>query len=656
MGDAIPFRTFKIPNIVETDFFSSTNTNNEEFCKRDLARSGLVPDDVAAYSHPMMRLAAYAKAGYGIPYYDLDGNPLVNDKKELIMYRIRVELPEFSRESRYLQPAKDALAKNNLPPYIPYVPPSIHDITSDTLICCEGEKKTAAVLKFLKKPAFGIGGCQMWRDPAGTGNVHPWIQELITKRCVSTVIIIPDGDVHRYDISSAYGTYARALISLGVSVKIVSLSNAADKVDDLIVAGKFDLDTTELIDPNDLVQSPESLAKRYSLAFRLDSKGRTSVLQHTANVMRLMEEHPAFPSIWRNEDTGKVMLGEAAAIPDLTEVELANYLQYNLGFDKITHRHVYTCIQALAKRNSRSPFLDRVRSYTWDRVPRLDTWLSRMWGVVDTEYAREVASKWLISSCARLDKPGTKLDWMMIVVGEQGIGKTSMPAILFSGLTTVLYGEHNHKDLHMLLHSALCTCFDELDSFGKRETSNLKAMITSNEDVFRPPYGASIEVFPRRFILYGCGNRYEFLQHDPSGYRRYAVIEAKQKLDFKALEAERDQLWAEAWWRYTNEPIEFYNISAANAEAQKYVIANPVEDYIINWIDTQRVSKHAATCHEGTVFFSMAALLIGIGLDRDIKNSSTTREIAAILHQIGARQFSGTNPCTKQRGRFYRMD
>jgi predicted P-loop ATPase len=149
-----------------------------------------------------------------------------------------------------------------------------------------------------------------------------------------------------------------------------------------------------------------------------------------------------------------------------------------------------------------------------------------------------------------MDKPGSKVDWMFIVVGPQGTGKTSMPGILFPGNYQPLFGDHSDKDLSMILHSHLCIGFDELDSFGRREASTLKAMITVTQDAFRPPYGTTIETHKRRFVLYGCGNRYEFLQHDPSGYRRYAVVEISRILDFRGLEAVRGQLWSEAWSRY----------------------------------------------------------------------------------------------------------
>lgn len=650
--EVVSFRPFRIPKPADTQFFSPDDSANLAFMKEDLERSGLLPDDMMAYTTPFIKKDG-ATAAYSIPYFGLDGKPLTDDKGFPTMYRTRFKLPEFSREQRYTQPSKEALLKFDLPSTVPYIHPKTLELQGEFIVCCEGEKKTASVIKHLGLPAFGIGGCQMWRDPSGSGGIHPWIRSLVSRS--KKLLIIPDGDVLRYDICNAYGTFAAALTSEGFDVEII---HSPGKIDDLLRAwgGRAEENFGSLprLDKQSLVQSSTSLAKRYNLAFKQNDKGVVTVLQHTANVMRLMEEHPAFPKVWRNTDNNRVMLGEDYAQPDLTEMEIANYFQYNLGFDKIGSKTIYSCIQALARKNSRSPMLDYIKSQVWDGVERLDTWMVRLWGATDDSFTREVSAKWLTSACARMDKPGTKIDWMLIVVGPQATGKTSMPGIMFRGNNVTLYGDHNDKDLHMLLHSALCVGFDELDSFGKRESSNLKAMVTRNEDAFRPPYGASVEIFPRRFTLYGCGNRYEFLQHDPSGYRRYAILEIDKLLHFKGLESERDQLWAEAWQRYSS-GHKFWEIEGASKHAEKFVAPNPMEDQILNVIEGWKRGKANTNTKDGVLYFTMTSLLVGLNMEREARNMHVTREIAAILRGLGCVQSNGTCPTGTIRGRYYSL-
>lgn len=635
MTQVVNFRPFKVPQIIETQFFSSSTKANEEFAIEDLKRSGLTMEDIHAYQHPMLPLKDGAQAGYIIPYFGLDGQALVDANMNLVMSRTRLKYPEFSKTQRYSQPSAEQLAKYNLPSYVPYIHPSTLKLEGDTLVCCEGEKKCASVIKYVGLPSFGIGGCEMWRDPSGRGGIHPWIRELIRQRNFKTILIVPDGDLFRYDICRAYGTFAHALRNEGYDVKIC---NPDGKIDDLIVSwgssatSRFrDLPTVGL---EELVQSPASLAKRFNLSFKQDEKGRVSVYQHTANITKLMEEYSAFPKIWRNLDTNRVMVGDEEAEPDKTDMDIANYIQHHLGLDKVTKRVVHECIQSIARGNSRSPFLEYVQAQTWDGTERLDTWMQRLWGVEDTPYAREVSAKWLIGAVARMDHPGTKLDWMMIVIGPQGTGKTTMPSVLFKGLNRTLYGDHDHKDLHMLLHSGLCVGFDELDSFGKKESSNLKAMVTTHEDAFRPPYGASVEIFPRRFTLYGCGNRYEFLQHDPSGYRRYAILEVAKLLDFSGLEAERDQLWAEAWHRYNIGGVKYWEVEGASAHAERYVIESPQLQRIAEIIEQWKKERPTNMIIANKLYITLGDIQMKMGIDVAKGNSSQNREMGAVMRSL----------------------
>lgn len=638
---AIKLRPYRVKDLITSDFFQGDPKLNENFCIEDLLKSGLEPDDMLASAPSNLALPKYALAGYLIPYWDIQGKVITAQGNNLnIMYRKRYKLPQFSKDPKYLQPSKEELAEHGLPGIVPYLLPYPKEFDNGTIYCVEGEKKTAAVIKHCKVAAFGIAGCQMWRNPNGNGGIHPWILDYLSLRGAKKIRIIPDADVLRYDMCQTYGTFADVLKRAGYEVELL---RPTDKIDDLIHAlltknGEVDsglLTSIETLNGDGLVQTASSLAIAYNLAFKSVKDGPPIPYQHTSNIMKLMASHSAFPKLWRNLDTNRVMLGDNTATPDLTEMDIANHFQHNFGFDKVNHRVIYSCIQALSKRNERSPMLEYISSQKWDQVSRLDSWLSQFWGVESSDYIKEVATKWLVSACARMDKPGSKVDWMMIVVGPQGTGKTSMPGIMFKGNSLTMYGDQNDKDLHMLLHSALVVGFDELDSFGKRENSNLKAMITRQEDAFRPPYGASVEIFARRFTLYGCGNRHEFLQHDPSGYRRYAVVEVEKLLDFDGLSGALDQLWAEAWWRYRNAGLKWWEIEGASKEAEKYVTPNVLEEEIEEWVQRQISSKYSQSTEDGYFKFTMNQLMKGIEATNGMKNPNTTREIAAILKSKG---------------------
>lgn len=607
--------------VVETfqsGFLGDNTQIYRNFMEEDLKKSGLKSIHMNGYVMPM--LPQGCDAAYTIPYCDLTGQIIPH------MYRTRLRRPEHSKDSRYTQPSGETLNRHGLPSFIPYIHPLTLSLPSEVMICAEGEKKTVSIMRYVGAPAFGIGGCQMWRNPDGSGSIHPWIKRLLEGRGCSKVLIVPDGDLFRYDICNAYGTFAHALGEAGIQVEIL---NPPDKIDDLLTHWEdpsSSFGTLPRAELKDLVQSHAFLARRYNLAYRQDDKGRVTVHQTSSNVMKLLEEHNAFPKIWRNLDTNRIHIGDNQAVPDLTDMQLANYFQHNLGFEKVTHRILFQCIQALAKQNQKSPMLDWVKNQTWDGQSRLDNWLTEHWGVAETPFVREVASKWLISACARMDKPGTKVDWMMIVVGPQGTGKTSMPAVIFNGNSLTLYGDSNDKDLHMKIHSALVIGFDELDSFGKKESSFLKAMITTSQDHFRPPYGSSVEVFDRRCTLYGCGNRHEFLQADPSGYRRYAIVEVDRLLDFSGLESSLGQLWAEAWNRYSNGE-EFVQVRSASSNAENYVAPDELMDRIATFLDALR---NSTAYHKGGAMYCQYSSIVD-----HLGYRPNAKEVAAAMRALG---------------------
>ena len=73
----------------------------------------------------------------------------------------------------------------------------------------------------------------------------------------------------------------------------------------------------------------------------------------------------------------------------------------------------------------------------------------------------------------------------------------------------------------------------------------VKSFMTSQVDSYRPPYGREQIEIPRRCVIVGTTNEDHFL-FDPTGDRRFWVIEVKGSINTDALKGIRDQLWAEA--------------------------------------------------------------------------------------------------------------
>jgi predicted P-loop ATPase len=81
-------------------------------------------------------------------------------------------------------------------------------------------------------------------------------------------------------------------------------------------------------------------------------------------------------------------------------------------------------VQAAARHNLFHPVREYFESLIWDGVPRLDTWLIDHFHAQDSPYIRAIGPRYLISSVARIYRPGCKVDHLIIFEGPQGKQKS----------------------------------------------------------------------------------------------------------------------------------------------------------------------------------------------------------------------------------------
>lgn len=577
------FREFTYPKdrlAPASAFNPGKGRDNESFAISDLEKSGLDPLDVNAVYTTDLILKDNADAGYVIPYTNPDGTWITRpNSNELAMYRMRLRYPEgWYSGGKYTQPPREELIGFGCTPNPPYIPPAYHtERKTNVLVICEGEKKTACVSKYLHLSAIGIGGCWNWRLD---GDVHPWILEAAAAH--NSILIVPDGDVRRYDIARAYGSFLSELRHAVGDQISVHLLEPADKIDDLIMQWRADgEDVREQFKAiprlESLVEDPVSLAARYDLSCKFRGDDRPPLVeQHNHNLIQLMLKYPGIDKFWFNEDSVSVWVqrGDETFPLDYAQhpMDLTTFFQHNLGFNQVRPAMVKECIESVARKDRRSPWRDWLNGLHWDGEERLSTWLINQYGLEDTPYGREMGRKFLVASVARIIDPGVKVDWMAVMAGPQGVGKTYLAEILWGEGARVINGVLSDKDLQIALASNLCIVLDEMHSFTKRDQAKWKSILSETKDTFRRPYGVGEETHPRRAIFYGTTNIMGFLPEDASGYRRYMPLYFTEKADFQWLTANRDQLFAEAVHLY-REGLDYWRVNGdRSAEMHRAVV------------------------------------------------------------------------------------
>ena len=290
------------------------------------------------------------------------------------------------------------------------------------------------------------------------------------------------------------------------------------------------------------------------------------------------EERSSYPRRWRDADNAGLRL----------------YMEkmYSItGKDKIRD----------AKDNyfdahTRHPVREYLEGLRWDGVPRLDKLVIDYLGAEDTPLTCSVTRVWMTGAVSRIFKPGCKFDYCLILVGAQGIGKSTFFEILagewYNGNLSAMSSER--ASLEQLRGSWIFE-LQELDGMKRREASQVKAFITNRIDKYRGAYKEETEEFPRQCVFGGTTNEAYFLKDD-TGERRFWPVEVsseRQRMGDprEALTRDRDQIWAEAVQAFRDGQTlrlspEFEAEMMERCKAYSFAELDSFSDDVSNYLDT----------------------------------------------------------------------
>lgn len=195
------------------------------------------------------------------------------------------------------------------------------------------------------------------------------------------------------------------------------------------------------------------------------------------------------------------------------------------------------------------PVREYLEGLEWDGVERLDTLLIDYLGAEDTRYVRAVTRKTLVAAVARIFKPGTKFDSILVISGKQGAGKSTLFAILgkqwFSDSLSI--ADMKDKTAPEKLQGYWILEISELNGMKKVDVETIKSFISRTDDKYRQAYGTSVESHPRSCIIVGTTNSDSGFLRDVTGNRRFFPVSITGEGKYHAWElTEVDQIWAEA--------------------------------------------------------------------------------------------------------------
>jgi putative DNA primase/helicase len=212
--------------------------------------------------------------------------------------------------------------------------------------------------------------------------------------------------------------------------------------------------------------------------------------------------------------------------------------------------HVHNAIVSIATRNGRSSLKTWLDSLVWDGTQRLRTFFANTYGAEVSDYTAACADVMFISAVARAYEPGCQADVMVVLIGDQGIGKSKGIADLVpdpAWYTDDLGGDLYDRKAGEGLQGKWLIEFGEFARINRATLDVVKSFLSRRVDHFRPAYGRTAKDFPRQCIFIGTTNNPMPLQ-DLQNRRFMPVLCPKDVAD--DIGAQRDQLWAEAVHRY----------------------------------------------------------------------------------------------------------
>ena len=353
-----------------------------------------------------------------------------------------------------------------------------------------------------------------------------------------------------------------------------------------------------------------------------------------ANLAIILTADPRWQGRIRyNELAGSIEL-DGQPIQDHNEIDAAVWLADNYGLQAATMRVREAAIYA-AHRLPYHPIRDYLNRLQWDGTERIGSWLKDYMGAEDLPIIAEIGRRFLMSCVARVMEPGCKVDTVLILQGPQGARKsTGLQALCGADWFGDTALDLRNKDALAMLQGRWIYEWGELDSLRRRQSTTVKAFLSSQVDRYRPAYGRNVVERPRQCVFVGSTNEFEFLR-DSSGERRFWPVKAPA-VDLDGLAEARDQLWAEAltWYREERRWWLSEDMGEALEELQEqYKHSDTWADSLQLWV---------ASPIRASGFQLSEAMEDGLELSSKDQHQGNIMRIVGLLQRMG---------CTKERRR-----
>lgn len=209
--------------------------------------------------------------------------------------------------------------------------------------------------------------------------------------------------------------------------------------------------------------------------------------------------------------------------------------------------HLRPALRMLGYENKCNPVADEFDSYTWDKEDRLEAFFPEVCGAEDTSINRAAGSLLWRSLAERGRHPGCPCPTTIILIGDEGAGKSSFLRIMAGSDALFTDREVLHLPAERqqeALRGRLVVEAAELGGMDRLPPGKVKNFITQTHDSARGAWETSVSNQPRSFIVVFTANEH-FVLPPTEGNRRFVPVVVKH-IDLERVATLRAQYIAEA--------------------------------------------------------------------------------------------------------------
>lgn len=275
---------------------------------------------------------------------------------------------------------------------------------------------------------------------------------------------------------------------------------------------------------------------------------------------------------------------------DLRGVRL--YVENNYGIT--IEKYIDEGLALVADENQYHPIRDYLNDLPpWDGTERVRYALHKFLGADVSDYSYELLKVFMLGAVSRVFKPGIKFDYILCLVGSQGVGKSTFFRYLavkddwFSDDLKNIESDGVYQKLqgHWIIEMS-----EMMGAINARTNEAIKSFLSRQKETFRTPYDKLPEDRPRQCVFGGTTNKLQFLPADKTGNRRFLPILCHENLvETPIMENEKEsrayieQMWAEIMILYRKEhSLKFSpKMQMAIAEAQQIFVPEDTDAGLI---------------------------------------------------------------------------